>query len=578
MLKQGKSLIMGSEKRIAITGVAWAIAVSILLACSAPLLAQEQYSPEHPRVQESVQKALKYIETQTALNPGNQVLAALAIVESGKRYDAVVPSSHPVVEKAAKTIVDEIESGKLLKHDSVYYPCLSLILLCDLGGEKYRKQILALLEQIVESQEPSGAFTYKKYRGQNRGDTSQSQYVALAIWVAKKHGFQVPDSIAQRMLNWYMDVNQSNGSWYYDYLNGGPGEARRFTLSIHAASLGTVYLLADHLQLNPKSSRRKKKADANIAESAEAGIALPPSVSTYVPPKEGELVADKRQRKISVNRGKLSSVKGSANRYMADNFTPFLKSWGYYYLYAFERYAFFRERAEGSVRETPDWYDQAAVVLFDRQKEDGSFKPPQRGENPFQATAFATLFLVRSSEVLVPPSGQGGLSGGEGLRPNVRLDLAAGGGRIKSFDVVRGLEDVMELLNSEEIDQQQFELIQDSLGKAIGQLSSDGSKNQKAQIAFMRGLVTDRNYFRRLIAIRVLSRQQTLDNVPALIYALGDPDLRVCAEAHNGLRLISRKLDSIKVSDEPDYSEFQSVKRKWTDWYLKIRPGASLLD
>ena len=136
----------------------------------------------------------------------------------------------------------------------------------------------------------------------------------------------------------------------------------------------------------------------------------------------------------------------------------------------------------------------------------------------------------------------------------------------------------MELLNSEEIDEQQFELIQDSLGKAIGQLSSDGSKNQKAQIAFMRGLVTDRNYFRRLIAIRVLSRQQSLDNVPALIYALGDPDLRVSAEAHNGLRLISRKLDSIKVSDEPDYSEFQTVKRKWTDWYLKIRPGARLLD
>ena len=567
---------MGSEIRIAIFCVA--IALSSLFDCSNALLAQEEYTPEHPRVQESVQKALKFIESRGSLSPGNQVLAALAIVESGKRYDAVVPTSHPMVLKAAETIVEDIESGKLLTEDALYYPCLSLILLCDLGGEKYREQILALLEKIVEAQEPSGAFTYRKLHGQYRGDTSQSQYVSLAIWVARKHGFQVPDAIAQRTLNWYLDVNQPNGSWYYDYLNDGPAESREFTLSIHAASIGTVYLLADHLQLNPKSSRRNKKESAKIAESVEAGVALPPSVSTYVPPKEGELGSNPQRRKISVDRGKLSSVKGAGNRFMATNFEPFLKSWGYYYLYAFERYAYFRERAEGSVREIPDWYDQAAVVLFDRQKEDGSFRQSQRGENLFQATAFATLFLVRSSEVLVPPSGQGGLSGGEGLKPNVRLDLAAGGGRIKSFDVVRGLEDVMELLNSEEIDEQQFELIQDSLGKAIGQLSSDGSKNQKAQIAFMRGLVTDRNYFRRLIAIRVLSRQQSLDNVPALIYALGDPDLRVSAEAHNGLRLISRKLDSIKVSDEPDYSEFQTVKRKWTDWYLKIRPGARLLD
>jgi HEAT repeat protein len=178
----------------------------------------------------------------------------------------------------------------------------------------------------------------------------------------------------------------------------------------------------------------------------------------------------------------------------------------------------------------------------------------------------------------VSAGGEGNLAGGLGLQPNVRLDLAEGGGRIKTFDVVRGLEDVMQMLGSEDIDEQQFDLIQDSLTKAISQLSEDKSRSRSAQIAFLRGLVADRNYFRRLIAVRVLARQQDLDNVPALIYALGDPDLRICAEAQNGLRLISRKLDSISVSDNPDYSEFQSVKRKWTDWYLKIRPGAKLLD
>ena len=540
--------------------------------------AQKQFSPEHPRVQETVEKAIQYLEGRDQVGFGNLVLNALVIVETSKRYDAVVPNDHPIVRAAAEHIVENVESGKLLRHDSVYYPCLSLILLCDLGPEKYREEILKLLTSIVDRQQASGAFTYKKFDGKYRGDTSQTQYVALALWVAHKRGFQIPESVPQRALSWLLEVNQPSGSWYYDYEQSRPHDPQlTFTLSIHAASLGTVYLLSDYLQLNPKSSRRKVDKE-RIIEQVESGTALPPSVTLYVPPREGELQADETRQPVNIDRGKLSSVKASGNRFLASNFEPFINSWGYYYLYALERYAYFRERAEGRVREIPDWYDQAALAIFDRQKEDGSFTPPQRGENAFYSTCFAVLFLVRSSEVLVPAGGEGNLAGGLGLKANVRLDLAQGGGRIKSFDVVRGLEDVMDLLGSEDIDEQQFELIQDSLTKAISQVTEDKSRGRQAQIAFLRGLVSDRNYFRRLIAIRVLARQQDLDNVPALIYALGDPDLRICAEAHNGLRLISRKLDTIGISDDPDYSEYQSVKREWTDWYLKIRPGAKLLD
>ena len=109
-------------------------------------------------------------------------------------------------------------------------------------------------------------------------------------------------------------------------------------------------------------------------------------------------------------------------------------------------------------------------------------------------------------------------------------------------------------------------------------------------------MISARNYFRRLIAVRFLAGEQDMDNVPALIYALGDPDLRICLEAHDGLRLISRKIDSMEVSprtrenavrdpgvlasDEENSCryEFDSIKEKWTDWFLKIRPGAELLD
>ena len=98
------------------------------------------------------------------------------------------------------------------------------------------------------------------------------------------------------------------------------------------------------------------------------------------------------------------------------------------------------------------------------------------------------------------------------------------------------------------------------------------------QLAYLRGFVSDRNYFKRLIAVKLLSRQQNMDNVPALIYALGDPNLKVCAEAHNGLRLISRKLDSIKITEDASFADYQNIKRQWTEWFLQIRPGAELLD
>ena len=88
-----------------------------------------------------------------------------------------------------------------------------------------------------------------------------------------------------------------------------------------------------------------------------------------------------------------------------------------------------------------------------------------------------------------------------------------------------------------------------------------------------------------------------MDNVPGLIYAVSDPDFRIAFEAHQGLRLISRKIDTMKLSQttrdnarrDPDAlerdaplvvtamrSEFNSMERRWSDWFLKIRPNAQL--
>ncbi|MEM9411259.1 MAG: HEAT repeat domain-containing protein, partial [Planctomycetota bacterium] len=322
-------------------------------------------------------------------------------------------------------------------------------------------------------------------------------------------------------------------------------------------------------------------------DQVKDGTRLPPSISVYVPPKETSATGDKTatgealemksdgSALVSFNTSGLASAKRKGNDYLYDNFQIDDTYWGYYYLYALERYAFFRERAEGSVRQIPDWYDQGVEYLQTRQMKNGAF-PKIRFESQYIATCFASLFLVRSSEVLVLPGNKGGLSGGESLRSNVRLDLV--NGKIKTFDVIKGMDDVMQLLDGDEIDEKQYELILDSLTRSVNNLSGNTRRSPREQLAYLRGLVSDRNYFKRRIAVKLLSRQQEMDNVPALIYALGDPDLRICQEAHNGLRLISRKLDSIPITDEPTYAEYQNIKKQWTEWFLKIRPGAELLD
>ena len=110
------------------------------------------------------------------------------------------------------------------------------------------------------------------------------------------------------------------------------------------------------------------------------------------------------------------------------------------------------------------------------------------------------------------------------------------------------------------------------------QFSQDQNKSRGENLAFLTGLVKDRNFFRRMVAVKILAREASMDNVPALIYALGDPDVKICKEAHDGLRLISRKVDAFQLSSRPNLDDYKMVKRQWTKWFLQIRPGAELID
>lgn len=531
--------------------------------------AQQNFIPESPEVKAVVDRAVEYL-TNASPSGEKGVLAALAIAEASKRYGGLVPKDHPVIKKAIAGILKEVKSKALLRAHAMYHPCLAMILLCEADDQEYRPQIIKLVKSFEERQLDDGGFTYL---GQKQWDTSQTQYVALAYFVARQHQIPVSLESTQRILE-FVIAKQSGNSWTYS-----PGE-RQQKLSIHAAVSGTAYLLGDLLRLQPRLKIEKKVVEG-------LGVDLPPSISVHIVSQEQgdnastEAAWGGEGPLVNINKSNFKSCKQKANQHFENSFVIKYSKWSYYYLYAFERYAFFRQQAEGDVgnRAMKSWYDDGFALFKNEQKEDGSLPAgPEATVSPDINTSFAIMFLVRSSEILsIPPAGSS-LEGGDGLGKTAGKALKElKNGRMTANETSQNLNDLMENLG-EDLSNDQLEFLSYSIKDAIREYQARPDKSRGQARAFLRSLVSDKNYYKRLIGVRFLAGEQDLDNAPALIYAMGDPDIRVCMEAHNGLRLVSRKIDSITVPEKPTLSDFQLAKDRWVSWLLKLRPDAALLD
>jgi len=563
-----------------------------------PVAAQKLYDPNHPDVEAMVNRGISYIEANPPRGIDEALLAALAIIETKKRYENEVPRDNPIVRKAVDDVLQAVADDQaggiapFLRSTGAYVPCLGVIVLCEVNDQLYASQINYLLGLVLRRQNADGGFGYPHEKEVT--DTSQGQYIGLALTVAKNHGFQWDVEAARRLLETFCNT-QVNDTWVYHYSGRQPrgGNAPEFDrtprLSIHVAGLSSTYLLADLLNLRIRGKRGSGPVTG--AENAAAAAAtassdvepLPPAVRIYVKPKEGEAKAD--DPIVSFDTSKLNGVLTGGSRWLVSQYEVFPKVWPYYYMYGFERYAFFREKSEGAVSELPNWYDDGVVELMNRQQGNGSWEFPKAdinsgqvsiGEsNPNQATGLAILFLVRSSQILFVEGREGVTIGNDSLKPNTRLDMT--NGAITSSELGKGIDDVMNLIKKSG-GEEELEQLLPVLGAAIRQMSEDPSKSRGEKMAALRALVLHEDNLRRLVAVKVLAGLQDLDSVPALLFALTDPDLEVCREAHNGLRLVSRKVDSFPLSSDPTPKEYLDLKKKWTDWYLKLRPNAELMD
>src|SRR5688572_12822065 len=217
-------------------------ALPIALACVAWMGARPAaaYTPESPEVKQSIERGLAYLQSnrdnETRL--GGKCLMALCFWKNGH------PVEHPVIQGAIQACRDNVATA----NNESYSPALALIFLCEIEGQQPELRDLAqkYLDEMVKRQKGHGGWGYLNLA---TGDTSQTQYGALGMWMAANHGLQVPQDSVERLCGWLVRTQDPRGTWAYQGQD--PGSYNRvnqhpdqFRMSLHVGGVGSLYMAA----------------------------------------------------------------------------------------------------------------------------------------------------------------------------------------------------------------------------------------------------------------------------------------------------------------------------------------------
>jgi hypothetical protein len=502
---------------------------------------------ESPEVLALVDKGLAYLEKQTHNEVGGKCLIALAFHKRG------LSDTHPKIQEALAACRNGLQEEKQKSYD--YGKCLAIIFLTELDADGNRDLINKYTEMMREHQKDHGGFGYIS---STTGDTSQTQYAALAYWELLNHGISPDATGAQKCLKWLLRTQDIKGPWGYQGVD--PGNSSRIEqpdrpdLSMAAAGMSGTLILGNAVGL----------LKAGAAEQA-----IPSLVEEQLP--EALKRQDVKEKKVAtlpagdVNPQRLIEAVKNGSAWFDKNFKIEIDMYQCYYLYSIERFKSFQEYLEGGEHENEPWYVQGYELLKKTQAADGSWND-QTGQPC--ATAFACLFLLRSTQKSIAATlGEGTLVGGRGLP----RDLS----KVK----LRGGKLVVELKQSE-------------MDNLLGMLDESGGKSEALdelldnpaalkitdvgpeQARRMQQIVKTGPAAARLVAVKALGKLRSLDYAPTLIFALTDPDKRVVREARDALRSVSRNFEGFGPPDNFDNAERDQAVQRWKDWYHSVRPDA----
>ena len=541
----------------------WPLVVSLgFMAVVSP--AAHGYSPQSPEVQALVDRAVAFLEEKQATGKalgfydrlGGTCLTGLAV------FKHTGQPTHPLVMEGVKKCKAIIGEGNRLFQrpgigdysDSNYDLGLALIFLCELDPDRYRQEIEVLLRALLQRQQRGGAWSYAPAA---KGDTSQTQYGVLGLWITHRNQFSIPQGAVERVCNWLLRTQTPDGGWGYDPQD--PGSYDRIsqnsvTLSRSVAGLGSIYICSELLGFSHGTTepRNRRRLPAALHEVGADTTRPRGPVTNQVPGAQ------------------LQRVLRDGNNWVSRNFNIEHDYYQHYYMYALERYMSFREHAEGSRTPQPRWYNEGVELLIATEKNEGGWSDSLAGA--MLDTSFAVLFLLRSTQMSLEKGEEtGSLRGGKSLPSDLSQITIDASGQVVSTKERPPIDDLLSRLEESSAAE-----IDSSIPKWLA--LAENREERTAQIARLRRMAVSGSFQARLTAVETLGRDRDMDNVPALIYALSDPDPRVMRAARNGLRFISRKIDGFSLPSAATPAQQRTAQYRWKEWYLAIRPNGELIE
>ncbi|MDC0935029.1 hypothetical protein OAS39_01995 [Pirellulales bacterium] len=537
-----------ATRRALTSSVACGFIVSAALSASA-------VTHESPEVLDLVEKGLAYLDGKTDKRLGGKCLIALAYKKGGRARND--PQIVAAVE-ACKSHLGEMRAGRSVDAQSIYSKALAVILLSELDAGAHRELINNYATLMYQHRKPHGGFGYL---AEADGDTSQTQYAALASWELLQTGNSPNAGMVEACANWLLRTQGIDGVWGYRGRDPGKFERRtqtRTSPGMLAAGLSSVLICSDMLGI--------LKPGGGTGDQTSGASELPPELRPVESQKKRNVPRLSGSGIVDIELVVKSWADGRA--WFDANFSIDNKSYySYYYLYSLERYKSFEEHLEGDAPDEPEWYNKGFEYIKKTEREEGGWS--SLGDSGAVCdTAFAVLFLLRSTKGSLGNLGEGTLIGGRGL-PRDLNKVTLKNGKL----VVEATPTAVDEL---------LEMIDEGGGAALSALLDNPAALQVTNVGpdearRLQQIVRSGDAAERLLAVRALSRLRELDYAPTLIFAMSDPDPRIVREARDGLRFVSRRVNGYGLSDDFKDRERYQVMDKWKQWYRFARPDASPL-
>lgn len=554
----------------------------LLAACLAGSFASRTFAADKPpEVLAAVQKAMGYFQKNAQTSVPNETgLVVYACLSAGETVNSPV-----VAEMLGKVLLKFSSDSYTPTHHHTYEAGVDAMALAAADKVKYRDKIQSLVNYLIKNQKPNGSWDYPG--ADHGGDTSITQYALLGLWAGARAGIDVPQSVLDNAASWHMRTQMRNGGFSYQPL-GADTDVRHSMTMAGVGSMGIIRVL---MTRNPQDLESLNDEPEQKTKKAEKAFGVLERVTPKDTPDQSAAAVDKNLKPLVARGDVEKSIKGGMG-WLASNYTVeknnIGQSWHLYYLYGLERAA-----SLGNYEKIAnhDWYTEGYRVLLRSQNADGGWTDIGGG---IPSTCFATLFLMRATEKLVPNApppkpppkaatfGGGLLAGGRGL-PTDLANVETTGGNITAKKTDTPLDKLLSELENPK--SQKVESAQAALVEAV----QVGQREQLiGQKDLLLKLAKDSRVDVRRTAFWALGRCNDLRVAPVLIQGLMDVDFDAAVEARNALCVLSRRPRGFGLPDDliaklPEgasqaekESAFERWRdddvRRWREWYQSVRP------